>query len=293
MGTTARRALAPILALLAILLAPPLAAAQEFGLVLSGGGGKGAYEVGVWKALSEYGIAQKVTVISGTSVGGLNAALFAVAPVSTVEAIWRKAVPEHLVNEDDFIDGLIDEDGLDLIMRGVNFWSLRREHSSPKVHVTCTQSGFLVFKLIAKKLGFDGFSHRFLLNDESDEDEIRRKLLATSAFPVLTRKVRLSDGHDYVDGGASDNVPVEPMTQYADLSQVLVVYLKHAPESMRTKYPGINIVDITPSERMGGLHGTLDFSAEEIDRKIRLGYEDTKKILRGSGLNPVSEYWFY
>ena len=73
--------------------------AQNYALVLSGGGGKGGYEVGVWKALNEYGIAQKVSVISGTSVGGLNAGLFAVAPMDRIEDIWLNQVPSEL-NQD-------------------------------------------------------------------------------------------------------------------------------------------------------------------------------------------------
>lgn len=46
---------------------------KEFGLVLAGGGTKGAYEVGVWKALKELNIS--ITAIAGTSIGALNAAL--------------------------------------------------------------------------------------------------------------------------------------------------------------------------------------------------------------------------
>ena len=43
------------------------------GLVFSGGGGKGAYQIGVWKALREYGI--EADCVAGTSVGALNGAL--------------------------------------------------------------------------------------------------------------------------------------------------------------------------------------------------------------------------
>ena len=43
---------------------------KEFGLVLAGGGTKGAYEVGVWKALKELNI--NITAIAGTSIGALN-----------------------------------------------------------------------------------------------------------------------------------------------------------------------------------------------------------------------------
>ena len=45
-------------------------------LVLSGGGGKGAYEIGVWKAMRETGADKKIRAVSGASVGGLNGALF-------------------------------------------------------------------------------------------------------------------------------------------------------------------------------------------------------------------------
>ena len=43
------------------------------GLVLSGGGGKGAYEIGVWQALDEYGASPSISSVSGTSVGALYA----------------------------------------------------------------------------------------------------------------------------------------------------------------------------------------------------------------------------
>ena len=41
----------------------------EFALCLGGGGGKGAYQLGVYEALSEYGIWDRVTAIAGASIG--------------------------------------------------------------------------------------------------------------------------------------------------------------------------------------------------------------------------------
>lgn len=59
----------------------PLARQPEhpIGLVLSGGGARGAFQVGVWEVLSSdpRGIAGHPTVISGTSAGALNGALIA------------------------------------------------------------------------------------------------------------------------------------------------------------------------------------------------------------------------
>ena len=65
---------------------------QSSALVLSGGGAKGAYEVGIWKAMADFGLAKDVSVFSGTSVGSLNAALFACTTPSNAEKIWRNRV---------------------------------------------------------------------------------------------------------------------------------------------------------------------------------------------------------
>jgi len=62
-----------VLAAVLICSLTSLLSAQNVGLVLSGGGAKGAYEVGVWKALTDVGITDRISVISGTSVGALNA----------------------------------------------------------------------------------------------------------------------------------------------------------------------------------------------------------------------------
>ena len=37
-------------------------------LILAGGGGKGAYEIGVWRAMKELGIDKKIRAVSGASV---------------------------------------------------------------------------------------------------------------------------------------------------------------------------------------------------------------------------------
>lgn len=85
------------LAVPALLLFAVSLRAEPVGLVLSGGGAKGAYEVGVWKALVEKGVAREVRVISGTSIGALNGALFAsVADPDKVESLWRDHIDELL-----------------------------------------------------------------------------------------------------------------------------------------------------------------------------------------------------
>jgi len=68
------------------------------GLVLAGGGGKGAYQIGVWKYLKEVGIDKYVSCVSGTSVGALNAALFAAGNYKAAEVTWRNIAPKQILS---------------------------------------------------------------------------------------------------------------------------------------------------------------------------------------------------
>lgn len=77
---------------------------EPVGLVLSGGGAKGAYEVGVWRALAEAGIVRDVAAISGTSIGSLNAALFAsVQAPGDIERVWLDEVDGIVAVNRDFL----------------------------------------------------------------------------------------------------------------------------------------------------------------------------------------------
>lgn len=67
------------------------------GLVLSGGGAKGAYHVGVVKALAEYRI--EVDIISGASIGALNGALLATSSsmqegYERLNEIWQSLIQQ-------------------------------------------------------------------------------------------------------------------------------------------------------------------------------------------------------
>lgn len=293
-------------AVLAILLFNiSLCFSQEIGLVLSGGGGKGAYQVGVWKAMQEYGIAQKVTVISGSSVGGLNAALFAMKDISEIEQIWRYLVPSSLQVDEDGNDVLISQPGLKMIINTLPLDSIT-ELTYPQVNVTAVRKRFSFLKSTLGLLKIvqpgDNATH-FWVNAEDDIEEKKKLLLATSAFPFLTDPILLKDGYEYQDGGneiaGGDNTPIGGIVNsgykyISNVDTIYVVYLKQNPRRVKvTDYDTFNIIEIIPSVDLSGiLDGTCNFTPERVNLLINIGYQDAVNLFKSQGLHPVSSFWF-
>ena len=73
---------------------------KEYGLVLAGGGTKGAYQIGVWKALQELGI--KIKAIAGASIGSINGAFILQDNIEKIEELYKnlKITDVMKVNKD-------------------------------------------------------------------------------------------------------------------------------------------------------------------------------------------------
>ena len=78
---------------------PLLDLTKEYGLVLDGGGARGAYQIGAWKALKEAGV--KISAVAGTSVGALNGALICMDDLEKAEKIWGEMECSRVMSVDD------------------------------------------------------------------------------------------------------------------------------------------------------------------------------------------------
>jgi NTE family protein len=67
-----------------------------YGIVLEGGGARGAYQVGAWKALRELGIDYQG--VAGTSVGALNGAMMVQGDFNKTLEVWSDITPSKVVN---------------------------------------------------------------------------------------------------------------------------------------------------------------------------------------------------
>lgn len=278
---------------------------KKLGLVFAGGGGKGAYEIGVWKALKEFGVDQNISVVSGTSVGGLNAALFMVGSYDVAEDIWLNIKNDQILKKNPasltkavllsgllsispvllnaFIpvllsDGIFSREGLlEIIEAKLNLNDVSNSAISGYVSC-CPLDNFLTEVQYIK------------LNDLAPEF-IQKYLLATSALPGIFPLEKIGDSY-YMDGGVRgivsgnsckegfDNVPIGPLLSES-CDYAIVVHLSAASIIHKERFSNLEILEIFPSQSLGGVFdGTFDFSAAGARKRLEMGYEDTVKILK-------------
>ena len=72
------------------------------GLALEGGGAKGSYEIGAYVALKELGY--KFHMITGTSIGSLNAALIVQGDINLAKKLWLTADSEIIGISKDIVE---------------------------------------------------------------------------------------------------------------------------------------------------------------------------------------------
>ena len=249
---------------------------KEWGLVLSGGGGKGAYQAGVFKALEQYGIVDYITAISGASVGALNMVLFDNANSILGEKIWGDISPDQFLTLDDNIlelkEGIVSREGLlNIIDQYINLGELR--NSQRKLYVSLTEYG---------RYGEgEGVVKYCTLNHRSDKD-IKDYLLATSAIPIIYAPIEI-EGKLYRDGGIKDNLPIKPL--YDDgMRNFIVVGLSQNTKINYADFPDATFVFIKPHKSIGDFFsGTLDFSSRGAKLRMELGYLDGVRELEYFG----------
>ena len=277
------------------------------GLVLAGGGGKGAYQIGVWKYLHECGLDRYVCAVSGTSVGSLNAALFASGDFQRAEDLWLTIQPSQILSPKKVsiseIVGWIGNVGLvtgirgivtgvtaasiQMLAAGVASMLGRRYAFSRDGLIDLIQQG-LDFSVIqnsqmpcyATCLAIPECSiRRFDLRQYSAEDATTL-LLASSAIPLVFDSEEFH-GERYYDGGiplVGDNVPTQPIYDLG-LDYIIVVHLSQDYLIDHSLFPNAKIIEIVPQINLGGaVDGTLDFTATGSQWRIRQGYKDAEQV---------------
>lgn len=258
---------------------------MKIGLVLAGGGARGAYQIGVWKALIELGIDKYIAVVSGTSIGAVNAMLFQQGNYDMAEEFWCNVRKEQLLPIDEkelifkgvlyaigakninFIRkyipkalkaGTLTREGMNEFVDRMDFYAIK--NSNIKGYATCTRLPDLK-------------TEYFYINDNSIDD-IKKILWATSAVPMIYDSQEINNA-EYLDGGVGDNVPIQPVYgEGCDI--IIVVHLANDIIIDKSSYPNTNIIEIIPQDIEGyDLKEILGFDSNIIKQRIFKGHKDT------------------
>ena len=245
-------------------------------LVLAGGGARGSYQVGVWRALME--LDWHPQIITGTSVGSLNGAMFVLDQYETARDMWlairSKDVMELPEENADlsalhqFLRRVVKEGGMDvtpleeIVERVLDEDALRR---SP------IRLGLVTVEQKTLKA-------RELPLEEIPEGKVKDYLLASAAcFPAL--RAHTIDGVSYLDGGYRDNMPTA-LAQKMGAEELVCVDLEGVGIT-RPNLTGLPTVMVRSYWELGDI---LHFDPDTAKRNIELGYYDTLRAfgrLRG------------
>lgn len=258
---------------------------KEYGLVLEGGGAKGAYQIGVWKALRECGV--KIKGVSGVSVGALNGALICMGDYEKAEEIWENICYSKIMNvNNEMMENLMggkfkEIDLLELTKgstkilkeRGVDVEPLKNwigdivdEEKIKKSPIEFVLGTFSLSKF--KKLEIDA--------KEVEEGLLKDFLLASSYFPGFKNKKL--HGEIFVDGGIVDNVPTDMLIKRGYKDIIIIRIFGIGLERKIKIEDDVNIIEIYPKKDLGNM---FEFDCKRSIQNIKTGYFDGLKCLRG------------
>ena len=258
---------------------------KTYAIALEGGGARGAYQVGAWQALEEAGI--RYNAVSGTSVGSLNGAMFAMRDLKRAKEFWSNIRFSEVMRVDDATMKCVFQKDF----RELDLKSLFRTAVD-----TVRQGGFDVEPLrallreaidanavLASDVDFFLMTYSVTDHKELDveakslsPDELYDMLLASAYFPAF--KHEKLGGKLYTDGGVRDVVPVHSLTSrgYKDL-----IVMRLYGFGVERKFPmpkDVTVTTIAPTRELGQV---LNFSSEQSRFDMRLGYYDAQRTLYG------------
>lgn len=247
-------------------------------VALCGGGTKGAYELGVWKAINELEI--DYHIVTGTSIGSINGALMASREYALASELWNTIRMEDVmtdgINLSNTIEGMYNQREMlrPFLKKYVKnkgadispFWEfIDRMVDEKKVRASDVDYGLVTVQASSMK-GLE------LTKEQIPQGKLKDYIMASSSiFPIFP--MHKIDGETYLDGCYYDNLPID-LALKMGADEVIAVDL-HTSPSHPNYVNKPYVTYIMPSRSLGTM---LNFERQTLDDNIQLGYFDTMKV---------------
>ncbi|WP_352419362.1 patatin-like phospholipase family protein [Proteiniborus sp.] len=253
------------------------------GLVLEGGGAKGSYEIGAYKALMELGI--EINGVVGTSIGAINGAMIVQGDLEKAYELWYNIIPSDIfdVNDRDFkkiVNLEIKTRDIPRLARGfrkiIKDKGLDTRHirklldeniDENKIRESEVDFGIVTVSLSDKK-------SMELFKEDIPEGKISDYIMASAYHPAF--KLEKVDGKLFLDGSFHDNLPIRLLYEKG-YRNIIAIRLFAIGRVRKIKENDLEITYIEPSEK---LCNSLDFTNRNARKNLQLGYFDTFKVFK-------------
>jgi len=256
------------------------------GLALEGGGARGAYHIGVVKALYEEGYVFDGFV--GTSIGAINAAVLASGDLDKAMEVWARVSIEQIFNEDEW--PLIQLADARNFREDANLLSAARRKAIRRVFDNrgiCTEKmkAFLGqyidegrIRNSGKDFGFATVSlserkPRELMKEDVADGQLFDFIMASAALPIF-RQNAINESI-YIDGAFYNNCPYNLLL---DRGYDEVVVVRTNSFGIFRKPRDGRVRCISPADDLGS---TLHFSQENSENLLKIGYYDGLRFAKG------------
>lgn len=250
-------------------------------LALCGGGAKGSYEAGCFKALNEIG--EHFDIVTGTSIGCLNAAMYCQGDFDRDYELWEKLNVQMIMKYGfnferyDIINGIRNgQNSINMVLnymtnRGADIRPLRKLIDE-YIDVEKIKTSDVTFGIVTAS--FPTMKGCEIVANKLSDDFIKDFILASaSCWPVFP--VCKIDGKSYVDGGYYDNLPINYALRLG-AQEVVAIDLNMEPT--HKEYTNTRFVRyIKPTHNLGTF---MQFDHETIMNNMTLGYLDTMKSFK-------------
>lgn len=257
---------------------------KKLGLVLEGGGVKGAYQDGVLKAINEIGV--DFDGIAGTSIGALNGAFILQGGYENLFNIWDEITTSTIFDIDDEMISKYKKKDFDLNMFvyvGKKFAALRevlrdsyeqsQEFFTSIVDESVLRASKKDFGLVTYNL--TDMKPVELMKEEIPEGKMVDYIIASATFPIFPAKI--IDDKKYIDGGVYDNMPINLLARNG-YDKMLVIRTNVASKQPKRKVErdDLDLRYVVPRKDLGL---AMSFSDDKIRELRAIGYEDGKIAL--------------
>ena len=263
---------------------------RPYGLILAGGGAKGAYQIGAWRAIRELGV--QIEAIAGVSIGAINGALIAQGDFDSTLELWNNVEvkdgihmdaqlksPENLfsfANLPQIFHEVLKNGGVDV--------TPARDLIARYVHEDAVRASGIPLGLVTFQVSSLKPVELFL--DEIENGRLIDYLMLSARFPGLQNES--PDGAKYLDGGVYDNAPVG-MLRKRGINRFIVVDISSMKGvGHKVDLSCADIIYIRPNDPKE-LGESFEFDRAKTELRMQMGYLDAKKAF---GVLGGQKYYF-